>query len=92
MTHRIILDTNIGTIRAVWDGGAKVSITQINHPEATLTLDLWDYENEKLLIEPNGRALARYVREFLWEMERGIEFTAIRVVESEELADLNSDW
>lgn len=75
-------ETNIGTIRAEWHGNEDIDL----YPESTgspkTTISVWDYDNDKPLIEQTGKALAVFTREWLWETERGIEFESISYSES----------
>jgi hypothetical protein len=87
MLYEAEFETNLGEIRAVWDGGAVIHI----YPECsecpTHRIDVWDHENDKPSISPNAKSMAAHVREWLWETERGIDFERIITREIDEFSD-----
>lgn len=88
MIYEAEFESNFGRIRALWEGGAYVYLYPHSGEDAMEILDFWDYENNKPVIEPTAKALANRVREWLWEMDRGIEFSRITVREIEEISDV----
>lgn len=84
MIHKAEFSTNIGQIKAVWDGGRYVSLYRHEELEPSTTFRVWDDENDKPLFV-DARGMASYVREWLWEIERGIDFDGVRVSSIEDI-------
>lgn len=91
MKYTAEFDTNIGAIRAVWNGREHIQLFPHGSDTATSTINVWDYANDKPTVAQNARAMAAYVREWLWEMERGIEFERITYSESSCLDESDED-
>ena len=87
MKYIAVFDTNIGRITAKWGGRAYIDLYPEGSSTPSTNIGVWDYANDKPTIDVNGRAMAAHVREWLWEMERGIEFERIVVSEVEEISD-----
>lgn len=85
-------ETNIGTIRAEWKGREYIHLYPNGSETACNVINVWDYANNKPLIDRSAKAMASYAREWLWEMERGIEFDRIITSEQEELSDHDEAW
>lgn len=92
MIYEAEFESNFGRIRAVWEGGAYVHLYPEGSDSPTQIVNVWDYQNDKPAIERNANAMARRVREWLWEMERGIEFDRILTREIDEFSDSDEAW
>lgn len=92
MIYEAELESNFGRIRAVWEGGAYVHLYPEGSGSPTQIVNVWDYQNDKPTIERNANAMARHVREWLWEMERGIEFDRILTREIDEISGSDEAW
>lgn len=92
MIYEAEFDSNFGQIRAVWKGGTYVHLYPEGSDTPTEVVNVWDYENNKPYIECSAKAMAAHVREWLWEMERGIEFDRILTREIEEISDSDETW
>lgn len=92
MIYEAEFESNFGRIRAVWQGGPYIHLYPEGSDEATQIVNVWDYSNDKPTIEKSAKAMAARVREWLWEMERGIEFDRILTRETEEFSDSDEAW
>lgn len=84
-------ETNIGAIRAEWNGREYIHLYPNGSDTASNIINVWDYANDKPTINTSAKAMAAHTREWLWEMERGIEIESIRSAEVEDLAG-EADW
>lgn len=80
-------DTNIGMIRAEWHGCEYIHLYPNGSETAATAINVWDYANDKPLIAANAQAMAAHVREYLWEVERAIDFERITCFEIQELTE-----
>jgi hypothetical protein len=92
MFYEAEFESNLGRIRAVWNGGPCIHLYPEESEEPTQIVNVWDYQNDKPTIEPSTKAVAERVREWLWEMERGIEFERILTREIDEFSDSDGAW
>lgn len=92
MIYEAEFESNLGRIRAVWEGGAFVHLYPEGNEEATQVVNVWGYANNKPAIERSAKAMAARGREWLWEMERGIEFDRILTREIAEFSDSEEAW
>jgi hypothetical protein len=92
MIYEAEFQSNFGQIKAVWEGGTYVHLYPEDSATATEVVNVWDFENNKPIIESSAKAMAAHVREWLWEMERGIEFETIVTREIEEVSDSDETW
>lgn len=77
MIYTATLETAEGIVRAVWNGGTSVQLFAGDDDTARDSLDVWNYETNEPSIPKNAEALARHVRSWFWETERGIEIERI---------------
>lgn len=87
MIYQADFESNMGNIRAVWEGGEYVDLFPEGSDTPTGTINVWDHANDKPSIDLNAKAMATCVREWLWEMERGIEFEKITTREIDDLGE-----
>ena len=92
MIYEAEFESNLGRIRAVWEGGPYIHLYPEGSDDPTQIVNVWDYQNDKPTIERTAKAVAERVREWLWEMERGIEFERILTREIDEFSDSDETW
>ena len=77
MIYTATLETAAGIVRAVWNGGTSVQLFAGDDDTVRDSLEVWNYETDEPSIPKNAEALARHVRSWFWETERGIEIERI---------------
>ena len=87
MEYTAEFESNIGMIRAEWDGSDCIYLFTNDSGNAPKVINVWDAANDKPLIASNAQAMAAYVREYLWEVTRGIDFERITYSETDELTE-----
>ena len=90
MIYEVLFETNFGPIRAVWHGGQYIELFTGDDDSAKDVINVWDYQTNSPRIATNAEAMAKCVREWLWEMERGINFETMRLSETTDFSE--TDW
>jgi hypothetical protein len=90
MIYEVLFETNFGEIRAIWRGGPYVELFTGADDTAKDVINVWDYKTDEPRIPREAAALAKCVKEWLWEMERGIEFETMRLTETMSVSE--ADW
>lgn len=77
MIYIATLETAAGTLRAVWSGGTYINLYEGDDDTVRDVINVWDFATDQPTIPINAEAMARHVRAWFWEMERGIEIERI---------------
>ena len=77
MIYTATLETAAGTLRAVWKGGAYIDLFAGDDDVARDVINVWNYETDQPAIPRDAESMARHVRSWFWEIERGIEIERV---------------
>jgi hypothetical protein len=82
MKYILRLETNFGLIRAVWHLGPYIQLFSGDSESASDVINVWDYQSDTPRIQVSPEGMATCVREWLWEMERGIEIETMQLTQT----------
>lgn len=85
MKYRAILETAIGTINAVWNGGAYFDIFIGDDESPATTVNVWDYDSNEPWIDFTAKALALEVVRWFKESEPAQYIERVVCIEENEL-------